>query len=330
MLDGDQVVDINANLTVGIDLTKARRLKENLCIAFMGDTKVGPFDIPERSAVVMLKKPNPHGKSNYDVLRPWVNASDLTSRSRRMWIIDFPPGTTLEEAALYEAPFEYIKQHVQPMRATAKSGDQTGVDWWIHQRPRPEMREAIAGLKLHKFICTPRVSKHRLFIWVPSVTLPDSAVIAIARDDDYTFGVLHSRVHELWARATGTQLREAESGFRYTPTTTFETFPFPKPTSDQMEAIAQAAKDLNELRESWLNPPEGTIGLIELKKRTPTNLYNERPTWLDLAHKRLDEAVFLAYGWDSSLPVSEILERLLALNMEREPVKNTQNDKEDS
>ena len=51
----------------------------------------------------------------------------------------------------------------------------------------------------------------------------------------------------------------------------------------------------------------------EKKKRTLTNLYNARPTWLDLAHKRLDAAVFAAYGWKSDLSDEEILEKLLAL-----------------
>jgi hypothetical protein len=246
-----------------------------------------------------------------------------------MWIIDFPPGMSLQDAALYEVPFEYINQHVRPMRATAKSGGRTGVDWWIHQRPRPEMREAIARLEIHRFICTPCVSKHRLFVWVPGATLPDHAVIAIARDDDYTFGVLHSRAHELWSRGMGTQLREVESGFRYTPTTTFETFPFPSPTAEQSEAIAQTAKRLNELRERWMNPPEDSIGPSELKQRTLTNLYNERPTWLEMAHNRLDEAVSLAYGWDPDLPADEILSRLMSLNLQREPTKTIPESKED-
>ena len=80
-------------------------------------------------------------------------------------------------------------------------------------------------------------------------------------------------------------------------------------------AIAQAAKEFNELREAWLNPPD--IGEAELKKRTLTNLYNARPTWLDNAHRKLDVAVFAAYGWPSDLSDDEILARLLALNLER-------------
>lgn len=200
------------------------------------------------------------------------------------------------------------------------------------------------------------------------------------------------------------------------PTTCFETFPFPEPTAGQREAIAAAAKELDELRQRWLNPPEWTreevlefpgstdgpwgryidpatvtpntaassdqgsllapreeraaggafdsmsaspessrprtnalrlaerggyledspkpasgIGTVryprlvpkddecakELKKRTLTNLYNQRPTWLDHAHRKLDEAVFAAYGCPTDLADDQLLERLLALNLKR-------------
>jgi type II restriction/modification system DNA methylase subunit YeeA len=313
VLDGQPVAAINANLTAGIDLTKARRLKENLGIAFMGDTKGGPFDIPESLALKMLEASNLHGKSNYDVIRPWVNGLDITRQPRRMWIIDFGIDVPLDEAVLYEAPFEYVKEHVKPMRNDSKT---TIDEWWLHERPRVDMREALAGLP--RYIVTPRVSKHRLFVWVSRETLPDSATIAIARDDDYTFGVLHSRVHEFWARAMGTQLREAESGFRYTPTTTFETFPFPQPTRQQQKAIATAAEELNTLRESWLNSPVSSQA--ELKNHTLTNLYNARPTWLAQAHEKLDRAVLNAYGWRYDISEDELLANLLGLNLQREPV----------
>jgi hypothetical protein len=150
---------------------------------------------------------------------------------------------------------------------------------------------------------------------MPVELLPDSQIVAIARDDDYTFGVLHSRVHELWARGVGTQLREVESGFRYTPTTCFETFPFPRPTDAQRDAIAEAARDLDRLRTGWLNPPG--LSAADLSKRTLTNLYNARPTWLAQAHERLDAAVLAAYGWPTDIDRGDLLGRLLALNLAR-------------
>lgn len=156
--------------------------------------------------------------------------------------------------------------------------------------------------------------------------LADSALIAFSRDDDYFFGVLHSRVHEVWSRALGTQVREVESGFRYTPTTCFETFPFPwppgmEPAKDaRVIAISSAAATLDRLRSGWLNPPESSLPERELEKRTLTTLYNQRPTWLGNAHKKLDEAVLASYGWESSLSDQEILSLLLILNLERPSV----------
>ena len=161
-------------------------------------------------------------------------------------------------------------------------------------------------------MATPTVAKHRLFVWLPSDVLPDHQLIAIALDDEYTFGVLHSKFHEIWALVRGTHLGVTP---RYTPTTCFETFPFPEPTDAQRTAIGEAAARLNELREGWLNPPDATEA--ELKKRTLTNLYNQRPTWLANLHATLDDAVAAAYGWPADLPDAEILERLLALNLER-------------
>ena len=318
-LDGLEVSEIYANLRSGeTDVTKARRLKENLGISFMGDTKGGPFDIPESRAKQMLVQPNPHGKPNSDVVRPWINGSDITRRSRGMWIVDFPLGMPMEEATLYEAPFEYVDRNVKPNRLKSKR-EAYAEQWWLHMEPRPGMRAAMSGLD--RYIVTPRVAKHRLFVWVSADTLPDSAVIAFARDDDYFFGVLHSRIHELWARSQGTQLREVESGFRYTPTSTFETFPLPHPTPAQKTAISNAAKHLDSLRLSRLNPTPGSIGDSELSRLTLTNLYNDRPRWLRDAHKRLDKAVAAAYGWPKNLADGEIIAQLLELNLEREAVK---------
>ena len=105
--------------------------------------------------------------------------------------------------------------------------------------------------------------------------------------------------------------------------------------SRNAEAIAEAAQRLNELRENWLNPPEWVDRVPEvvegypdriipkpehekeLKKRTLTNLYNQRPAWLDNSHKALDEAVAAAYGWSTDLSDNEILARLLDLNLSR-------------
>ena len=109
----------------------------------MGDTKGGPFDIDRETANRLIRQPNPDGRDNADVVRTWINGRDITGRPRDMWIIDFPPGTDIEDAALYEAPFEYVKQRVKPKRAASRT---TISQWWMHERPRVEMRAAMSSM----------------------------------------------------------------------------------------------------------------------------------------------------------------------------------------
>ena len=271
-----------------------------------------------------------------------------------MWIIDFGVDMAEADASLYELPFAYAKEHIKPVRLGNRDAD-TGATWWLFHRPRPAMREATKVLS--RFIVTPEVSKHRVFAWMTPPMVPDKNLTVIARADDATFGVLQSRFHELWALSLGTSLEDRP---RYTPSTCFETFPFPpgitpKDTATRNEAasapcmandiaaenVAAAARRLNELRETWRNPPEWADWVTTadeeragfpkrsvakpgqeaaLKARTLTNLYNRPPSWLDIAHKALDVAVASAYGWTDytpEMPDEEVLRRLLALNLER-------------
>jgi type II restriction/modification system DNA methylase subunit YeeA len=353
-LDGAPVATVNANLTAAADVTQARRLAANLNLSFMGDTKGGPFDIPFATARELLDTPSVGGKPASDVVLPWCNGLDVTRRGRDVWIIDFGVEMPEAAAALYEGPFKHVQESVYPFRQTNKR-EAYKLRWWLHVEARPTMRAALEPLD--RFIVTPTVAKHRLFVWMESPTLPDHQLIAFACSDDYFFGVLHSRVHEVWARAQGTQVRERESGFRYTPTTCFETFPLPEPTAAQREAVAEAAKGLDALRNNWLNPPEWTktetlefpgseggpwrrylhdvnergVGTVRyprvvgrdpvfaerLKKRTLTELYNKNETWLQNAHRTLDAAVAAAYGWPDDLPDGDLLARLLELNRTR-------------
>jgi type II restriction/modification system DNA methylase subunit YeeA len=348
-LDGRAVLEIFPDLTAragetGVDLTLAKRLLQNRDIAFMGDTKGGAFDVPGELAREWLKLPrNPNGKPNSDVLKPWINGLDVTRRHRDMWIVDFGWEMTDAEAALYEKPFAHVREHVLPERRKNRR-EAYKKFWWRHVEPRQGLLAATASLS--RYLATARVAKHRLWCLVTCKTLPDSQIISIARDDDTTFGILHSRFHELWSLRMCTWLGVGNDP-RYTPTTCFETFPFPEGLTPNIpaaqyandpraKAIAKAAASLNELRENWLNPPDLVKRVPEvvpgypdrilpvddkaaeiLKKRTLTNLYNERPAWLDNAHRDLDAAVAAAYGWKADFSDDQILERLFALNQQR-------------
>jgi hypothetical protein len=116
VLNGAPTASINSDLTTGVDVTTARRLAANAGVSFMADTKGGAFDIAAETAIGWLHAPNPHGRPNSDVLRPWVNGLDITRRNRGMWVIDYPPATTRAPASRYEAPFEHLRTHVCPGR----------------------------------------------------------------------------------------------------------------------------------------------------------------------------------------------------------------------
>lgn len=287
----------------------------------MGPSAKGPFEIDKQMAQRMLLAPiNDNGRYNSDVVKPVANAADLVQQSRALWTIDFGV-MPLEEAKEYTLPFAYLLEHVYPIRSQNRRASYAE-KWWQYAEARPGMRAALKNCV--RYIATPAVAKHRIFVWKTIDVLCNQRNLVFARDDDYFFGVLQGKAHELWALHTGSTLEDRPC---YTPTSTFETFPFPWAPGHELqddpcvEAIAEAARELVTLRDAWLN--EAGLSAAELKQRTLTNLYNKRPDWLDFAHRQLDVAVCDAYGWPHDLSDEEILERLLALNLERSASRGT-------
>jgi hypothetical protein len=384
ILNSKKVKEISPQLEAESNIHTAAILKANTGISFMGITPAGPFDISSEMAIEWLHDPNPSGNPNSDVIRPYFNGNDLAKRAREAWTVDYGADMPIEMAASYEKPFGYLEREVKPIRKKNRR-EAYAKNWWIYAESRPSMRESFSAHS--RFLATCMVAKHRLFVWLDTVSLAANVVIAFGRSDDFFLGLLQSRFHDIWALKQGTHLGPTP---RYTPTTCFETFPFPfaddleeqpdnleaqlnaakfyahivlreePPPStpgEHRDAIADAAHELNELRERWLNPPEWTVekflefpgsadgpwaryvvkpvhngvGTVryprleprdadcaaQLKDRTLTKLYNERPAWLDFAHKKLDAAVAAAYGWPADLSDEAILEKLLALNLAR-------------
>jgi hypothetical protein len=318
ILDGREVEQINPDLTRQADITIAVPLRENSGLAFIGPSPKAPFDIDQSVADVMIGQTNmTPNKPNSDVVRPLTSGIDIVQGSRKRWTIDFAL-MSYDEASLYEMPFEYVRNTILPVREHRRD-DYRGM-WWQFARPRPEMRTALKDMP--RFIATARIAKHRVFVWLASNSLANDQTIVFTRDDDYFFGVLQSTQHRLWSLRMGTALEDRP---RYTPTTSFQTFPFPWPPGKEpagdarVERIAEAARRLVALRDEWLNP--SGLSDKELARRTLTNLYNLRPDWLAAAHAELDAAVAEAYGWPADLSDEEILERLLAENLRRPGIK---------
>lgn len=286
-LDGQAVPVITADLSHGnlsgdTDLTKAKKLGSNAGASFIGTQKNGPFDVPGDIAREWLKLPNPNGKSNKEVLRPWANGLDVTRRPQDIWVVDFGCDMPMASAALFEQPFAHVQEHVKPTRANVRR-DKHRTHWWIYGDARPGLRTALSSIG--RYVVTPMVAKHRIFAWLPAVQIPENLCVAITRPDDTLFGILHSRFHELWSLRMCTFLGVGNDP-RYTPTTCFETFPFPDKltpadTANQQTesvdgvlipaqltdtatnktrsiavSIAKAAAHLVQTRDNWLNPPE--------------------------------------------------------------------------
>ncbi len=333
MLDGRPVTSINSDLTSGTDTSASLKLSENQGIAARGIEKGGGFDVSHEMAATWLADPNSHGKPNFAALKPYCNGMDVIRRPRGSWLIDFDPEWSKQECSLFQMPFQHVESHVKPVREKNRN-PRLARDWWIHRSPVVDLRDRIDAC--NRVIVCANTSKH----WAPRfgarTTIPDSSTTCFARSDAYFFGIVQSSVHELWAKARGTQLEDRP---RYTPTTCFETFPLPwspgcEPSGDPLhEAISTGASELDTQRERWLNPPEWVKPIEDkidrfdtfddvaevsgeearrlirqsaidaacaadkrLKKRTLTNLYNERPAWLAMAHEKLDRAVIAAYA----------------------------------
>lgn len=309
----------------------------------MGFTKGAPFEVGRAQAVDWLLAPvNPNGRKNSVVLRPIVSGGDIARSREASWVIDFDD-LCEAEAALFEKPYEYALVHVKPIRADNRR-KLYREKWWLFAERRPGFRKATSNFS--RYIATPKVSRHRYFVWLHTVVAPDNLVIVVARDDDTAFGILHSRFHEEWSLRSGAWIGSGNDP-TYTPTTTFETFPFPDGLTPNIPArdyaddprarrIAAAAKKLDDLRRNWLNPPDLVEIVPEvvpgypdrilpkdaqaaaiLKTRTLTNLYNERPQWLANAHADLDRAVAAAYGWPEDISTEDALAKLLELNLAR-------------
>ena len=228
-LDGQHLGEIHSDLTgtqsgaTSVNLADAKQLTPNAGAVFEGLRKDGPLDISGQIARGWLRLPNPNGKSNALVLYPLINGMDVTRRSRDGWVIDTGESLSEQDASLFEAPFAHIVSCVKPIRL--QNNDRIRrTFWWRFGRNGEQLRASLKPLS--RYINTPRVSKHRLFVFQAMPSIPDTATVAITRADDTTFGVLHSRFHELWSLRMCTWLGVGNDP-RYTPTTCFETFPFP-------------------------------------------------------------------------------------------------------
>ncbi len=295
-LDGEIVKEIHPDLSGTDYISAALRLKENKNISFMGLSPTGNFSIDDKLAQRMLAADEDNAKA----LKRFISGTDITTRDRAKWIIDFT-GFELRQAEQYEMPLRHLLEHVKPYRDNHRN-KKLQEFWWQFEATRSGMLNALGSVT--RQLMTSLTAKHRFFVWYPSEARAANTVVAIARDDDYMFGMLHSNIHVVWALRKGATLEDRP---RYNNSTTFETFPFPWSPGSEDEShpaharISAAAAQLHEERAAWLNPhppdnpcrgdlssrppaaplskaskppPNALGGPRGVKDRTLTNLYN--------------------------------------------------------
>ena len=330
---------INADLTVGTDVTPTFKLRSNVSICHDGVKLHGKgFAITGEKAKT-LGLGSRHGLDTY--IRPYRNGRDLTGRTSAemidKFIIDFY-GVTDERIVRREYPeaYQHLFTTVRAARLAQVERSATAdaraylTTWWLLGKPRPEMRPALAGLT--RYIATVDTAKHRIFQFLDTSVLCDDKVVVVASDQAVHLGVLQSSIHYEWVRANQGLLEDRPV---YVKTKCFDTFPFPDGTPVHRAAIAGVAEELDVTRRS---------ALAEDDKLTMTGLYNlvaavrdpstgsgraglapadeakavrARARIVAKLHDDLDAAVAAAYGWEWPLPPAEIVARLVALNAER-------------
>lgn len=319
---------IHADLSAGANVAAAQPLRAMSGVSSPGVKLHGAGFIVTPEQAAEWRYPT--------LIRHYRNGRDLTDKPRGAMVIDAFGLSAEELRTLHPGVYQWLLERVKPER-DAKGNTKDGAGyaklWWLHGKPRQEMRKQLSGLP--RYIATVETAKHRTFQFLDASILPDNMLIAIAVNDAYTLGVLSSQLHIDWALATGSRLGVGNDP-RYNKSRCFETFPFPDedtgPTPQLRERIATLAEQIDAHRKRVLAPESGHTGL------TLTGLYNVlaalregRPLTakektqhaqglvgvLRELHDELDAAVLAAYGLAAQASTDDILAHLVQLNTQR-------------
>jgi len=313
---------INTNLTIGENTQELVRLQANLGLSFQGIILSGEgFRLNQKS----LKSLGIQSHQLPEVIKPYLIGRDLVQNPQHRWVIDFYGFTQQEVSLQYPALYQILLDKVKPSRDTNRDKF-FRENWWLFGRNRPDLRKA--NQSLNRYIATCRTAKHRIFTFLNSATLPDAKLIAISLEDSYYLGILSSKIHVLWSLKTGAFLGVGNDP-NYNHSDCFMKFPFPASSETLKQQIRDLGEKLDNHRKTvHANHPDitltGMYNLLEKMRKGETfsesdQALNNRAlvSILKHIHDELDTAVFAAYGWPQTLTDSEILERLVALNLER-------------
>ncbi|MBN8946071.1 MAG: class I SAM-dependent DNA methyltransferase [Rhodanobacter sp.] len=336
---------INADLSIGIDVTGAVALRANQDLCSVGMKTIGSAFQVDADRAAKLGLGSTPGLEVH--IRPYLNGRDFTGTARGIFVLDFfgQDVETLREK--FPAAYQYLLEYAKPERNQNRNSI-FRERWWVIGHPRQQFRKATAGLS--RYIATIETSKHGFFAFVPIQITPDSTLVTIAVENSAVLGTLSSSIHKTWFLAAGGLLEDRP---RYNKTTCFEPFPFPIATDDQQAHLRSLAEqlDAHRKRQQAAYPDltlTGMYNVLDKLRSGEPQTAKERViheqglvSVLRQLHDEIDAAVLDAYGWGDLLPLlrvahgndapadgasrdeakrafdEAILERLVALNTER-------------
>ena len=320
---GSEEGRIQPDLSIGADLDSSKPLLANAGLSNPGVKLHGAGFIvsPEKAAGLGLG--SVLGLEKH--IRPYRNGRDLTDKPRGAYVIDLLGLSSADVIAQFPAVYQHVFETVKPERDTNNRATYRD-NWWIFGEARSSFRPALA--RLPRYIATVETAKHRTFQFLDASILPDNKLTAFALEDAFYLGVMSSRLHVVWALATGSRLGVGNDPV-YVKTRCFDPFPFPAATAIQQAHIRELAEalDAHRKRQQAQYPGLALTDLYnvmeKLRAGQPLTAKEQTTHEQGLAavvlslHQQLDAAVAEAYGWPATLPDAEVLTRLVQLNQQR-------------
>jgi hypothetical protein len=192
-----------------------KSLPENTGLAFVGETVWPAALLTSREAQRLVSADNRCGRPNTDVLRRRIAVVD--GERHEEWQVDFPEPFTLQEAALYEEPFDHLQRHAPD---------------WKNPHANPALRRALA--RVSRYLAMPAHADVPDWTWIEDELIPDASLVVVARDDDFLHGMLASDAFAAWHRAHYATLSAVHL---------IESFPFPWAPATGLSALTAPQED---------------------------------------------------------------------------------------
>jgi type II restriction/modification system DNA methylase subunit YeeA len=315
---------VNSSLSPNTDVGSAKPLKTNAKsqACYQGQTHGHEGFLVDREEAEAFISEN---KEYKEVLFPFLIGNDLLGNANSQpsrYVIDFG-SMDIFQAQKYKWAFERIKQQVLPKRDNASQEEERKnaaaleknskakvnhhhkgflSKWWQLSFSRQEMMRELASVS--RYVACVRATKRPIFVFLSPQIHPNDALQVFPLEDDYSFGIFQSDIHWKWfVERCSTLKRE----FRYTSDTVFDSFPWPQdPTEENVKGVAEAAKNLREIRTRTLTENNLTLRSLYTLLETPGK------NALKSAHVDLSKAVKRAYGMSEK---EDVLAFLLDLNL---------------